>query len=1074
MSGPADWGAVPAGEPPRKQPDQGPAAWGAIPAASAPRAENTPLSWGAKLTAGLQNFIPGEALMAEPEIGPAIKEAAARYPQAVVDIGSQRIREAGAAARKRMTEAGGVIDPLDPAAGGEAVLNLMSIAGTPKAAIGRAIVGHEAPGLETAAEMLALTPAAIQATGKLGAFVKAAREARAATRAAQDVKRVETPASAISTAQKIGVTPPPSTKPTQEALPSPLPGSVRFYHGGPPEGGQPPTSGGGGRWVTEHFKYAQDYRSEGGKPGQVWYVDVPQKWLDERFPDVELYKGPMRQSYPSFEAPEEFAKQMKPVAGAPPPPSGGGAAPPLPPPPAGPPPAGPPPAGPPPAGPPPSPPGTPPHVPPPKGAPPLGPDAPKPPKEFVHELEWQTQMLKGGKTAAAIEQRKYIREFDQLFPEFKTPAAKATLFNKEEAGAPLTPREQEAMAHLQPARERTEQLFRENSERLGREDVKGDPHYLQALAIGHWPAFEEGTAHSPFGDYGRSIRRRVPSIQAPKYVALVDPETGARTVVQDLGENTFQSWHGGAAGEEAKFTGDLHQGGRVLIDGKDYEVARATTLEKETNTGTKYHRDPVVAVTNALNEQEELKRNLDFFDFLKQGGSKFMTNTPSRAPSDWRKTKIPSPYFENLYFHPKIANVLDAYWRPGMGSEQGLDMMRRINHLALNTMFFGMPVPHIVNTAFHAFVAAGHDLLPHAWYGLARTGVEAIKEVVSSGPKYLQLLKEGNGLVYAGMLQQDAARALTKRMAMEIEQRPQNWQGIAKTLGMSAVDLARAVGRASQKVLWGANDIFMMQRVLMLQRGTALRRGMPLREAIEHAEKHVPSYKIPAEVFGSRGLSQLMQDNLLTMFNRYHYGAMASYAHMAKALIAGSGRDKFEAAGHLMALGFLALVVQPALDKAAQKLSGDPNASFLPRGPLPYVEATKAGVKAAMGTGSSDEFWKQLGNTLILSPAIQLIVDTSRRMDWRGRHLVQADDPLDTQIAKMGMHALGLAVPPVETIASGIRKGGVGGEFIRREFGVHQPSDAEKKYKEKEAKKRDKMKPHIWERGGFSRVLTGH
>lgn len=1051
MSGPADWGAVPAGEPPRKQPDQGPAAWGAIPAASAPRAENKPLSWGAKLTAGLQNFTPGEALMAEPEVGPAIKEAAKRYPQAVVDIGAQRIREAAQAQVKRMEQAREFGETPAYERGGEAFEGLSRIVSTPKAALGRAIVGHEAPGLETAAEMIALAPAGIQAAGKLGAFVKAAREARAATRAAQEAKVVGMAQKAADLGAKVEIGGK-RVQPTAAAPPAGPPPAVSMSAADAVKAAIQTIQDRTGRG----FPHIAEVIKESGLPREAVHSELQRM---AQAGDVSLHRSSIADArYSEAERKdwlhipdtnETFALVGMRRASEP-----SGTVPP--------------------AGLPPSPPGTPPHVPPPKGAPPLGPDAPKPPKEFVHELEWQTQMLKGGKTAAAIEQRKYIREFDQLFPEFKTPAAKATLFNKEEAGAPLTPREQEAMAHLQPARDRTEQLFRENSERLGREDVKGDPHYLQALAIGHWPAFEEGTAHSPFGDYGRSIRRRVPSIQAPKYVALVDPETGARTVVQDLGENMFQSWHGGAAGEEAKFIGDLHQGGRVLIDGKDYEVARATTLEKETNTGTKYHRDPVVAVTNALNEQEELKRNLDFFDFLKQGGSKFMTNTPSRAPSDWRKTKIPSPYFENLYFHPKIANVLDAYWRPGMGSEQGLDMMRRINHLALNTMFFGMPVPHIVNTAFHAFVAAGHDLLPHAWYGLARTGVEAIKEVVSSGPKYLQLLKEGNGLVYAGMLQQDAARALTKRMAMEIEQRPQNWQGIAKTLGMSAVDLARAVGRASQKVLWGANDIFMMQRVLMLQRGTALRRGMPLREAIEHAEKHVPSYKIPAEVFGSRGLSQLMQDNLLTMFNRYHYGAMASYAHMAKALIAGSGRDKFEAAGHLMALGFLALVVQPALDKAAQKLSGDPNASFLPRGPMPYVEAAKAGVKAAMGTGSSDEFWKQLGNALILSPAIQLIVDTSRRMDWRGRHLVQADDPLDTQIAKMGMHALGLAVPPVETIASGIRKGGVGGEFIRREFGVHQPSDAEKKYKEKEAKKRDKMKPHIWERGGFSRVLTGH
>jgi hypothetical protein len=48
------------------------------------------------------------------------------------------------------------------------------------------------------------------------------------------------------------------------------------------------------------------------------YVDIPQQWLDERY-DPDLFgvgpdaHGVPKQSYPSFEVPEEFAKQMKPV-----------------------------------------------------------------------------------------------------------------------------------------------------------------------------------------------------------------------------------------------------------------------------------------------------------------------------------------------------------------------------------------------------------------------------------------------------------------------------------------------------------------------------------------------------------------------------------------------------------------------------------------------------------------------------------------------------------------------------------------------------------------------------------------
>jgi len=93
---------------------------------------------------------------------------------------------------------------------------------------------------------------------------------------------------------------------TLQPLPPVASDSVRFFHGG-----DNPTSG-GGRWVNESEQYARNYR-----PGEsVHYVDIPNTWLDQKFPDTDFYRpsgGVSRQSYPSFEAPEQFAKQMAPV-----------------------------------------------------------------------------------------------------------------------------------------------------------------------------------------------------------------------------------------------------------------------------------------------------------------------------------------------------------------------------------------------------------------------------------------------------------------------------------------------------------------------------------------------------------------------------------------------------------------------------------------------------------------------------------------------------------------------------------------------------------------------------------------
>lgn len=90
-------------------------------------------------------------------------------------------------------------------------------------------------------------------------------------------------------------------------LPMSLPpvkrGFVRFYHGG-----QDPIIG-GARWLTPDYTYARNYR---GGPNPVHYVDIPEDYplLSKSFDDTGTsQKAP----FISFEAPEDIAKQLKPV-----------------------------------------------------------------------------------------------------------------------------------------------------------------------------------------------------------------------------------------------------------------------------------------------------------------------------------------------------------------------------------------------------------------------------------------------------------------------------------------------------------------------------------------------------------------------------------------------------------------------------------------------------------------------------------------------------------------------------------------------------------------------------------------
>jgi hypothetical protein len=87
--------------------------------------------------------------------------------------------------------------------------------------------------------------------------------------------------------------------------PAPKPGFTRFYHGGVDYQGGP-------RWLSPDKAYAEGYAAK--SPGaKVFYVDVPEghPGLKKSFDDEGTS---MKAPYVSWEAPEDIARQMKPVA----------------------------------------------------------------------------------------------------------------------------------------------------------------------------------------------------------------------------------------------------------------------------------------------------------------------------------------------------------------------------------------------------------------------------------------------------------------------------------------------------------------------------------------------------------------------------------------------------------------------------------------------------------------------------------------------------------------------------------------------------------------------------------------
>src|SRR6185312_9112752 len=86
--------------------------------------------------------------------------------------------------------------------------------------------------------------------------------------------------------------------------------------------------------------------------------------------------------------------------------------------------------------------------------------------------------------------------------------------------------------------------------------------------------------------------------------------------------------------------------------------------------------------------------------------------------------------------------------------------------------------------------------------------------------------------------------------------------------------------RGANRALWFSTDVMNIARIF-----EEMDRGRSLEQAIKHVEEHMPNYRIPGQVAGSRIVSRMLQNPISTMFGRYQYNRLASYGHMVRALV---------------------------------------------------------------------------------------------------------------------------------------------------------------------------------------------
>lgn len=660
---------------------------------------------------------------------------------------------------------------------------------------------------------------------------------------------------------------------------------------------------------------------------------------------------------------------------------------------------------------------------------------PTPSKDYIRSTDDSFFRLRGSATA----DRQQVNEFlKSLPPEMRDPAIQQKLYEFGEPGTnvKLEPKEQALFnKYIRPWKEEESELWKEaqkiNGEsKVGLKDL--DPEYMHRMVKGKTNELDrwsgEGSSAAPQSGY-RSLKAA--SQKERKYFALIG-EDGTRKLLHVTPEGTFIIEKGKSTPLPRYEGAATDIGDKLTSGGKKWEVGQANTREIEANTDTRYYKNAAAAtikntlqlraVVRAQYELERLKSTPEF--------AKYARPVSAERPEGWRSPNM--PMFSRFWVEPKLADVIDDFWGK-RGQDGVLGALAKINRFAVTSLFYS-PLPHAMNAAAHWVTARGwSNVTPVGYLSLVVDGAKAIREVVTQGKEYQRMLREGSGLIYGSVANEEFYRVMLKSLGESVQREPFKWDPIARALGVGPSDIVRMLYGASSRALWAASDAMMLQHVFELER-----RGISTREAIRRAEKHLPNYRIPPQVVGSRVMAQVLKDPNLTEFSRYHYGQLASIGHMAKDLAVGTPAEKFEAVGSILATGALMLWVWPMINEQIQKLTGDSTLELGPKGSTTIPSAVRDWWQG------KKELSQVIQGSVTLSPVIRMGIEEIFNRDmFTGKNI---REPYDEQQHKFGRtaaqsaeHIAGSTITPYGTINRGTigrHPVGAGEELMKQGLGL--------------------------------------
>lgn len=670
---------------------------------------------------------------------------------------------------------------------------------------------------------------------------------------------------------------------------------------------------------------------------------------------------------------------------------------------------------------------------------------------WIRGQEDDLTRIRGNNEADRTEALNYIKSLPDTL---RDPIVNERLYHNIEdpAGNPLTPEEQALSdKYLAPIRQEANEVF--NRIRASGLPI-GMDGYVHRIVKGKGSMYDpaEGPpAANAFGS-GRGLGRKAPSMNA-RTMWMAEGEDGTKFIVN----------------------GDFKPGDEYTAQsGEKFKIRQATTKEIEDGSDLRYFKNAVANSLDNLLRLRRVERNINYLETLKSDPNFFSLASPPgsqmRSPASWKGTGLPQ--LRGWIMEPRIAKMLDNFYEVGPQGDLA-QALAKVNH-GLTSAIFVNPISalfgHGLNVAAHWYVGRGWDnFMPQKWARQSVNMMRAFNDVWKETPRYQQMLREGNSLMYAPTVNRDFHQSMIKLMGGEVKKQPKKWSEIAKMAGTSPKHIYQALGNLSSKGLWMANDIFMLQRVYDL-----MDKGYDTRSAIAEAEHEIPNYRIPTEAWdgaAGRAFSELMRNPNIFIFSRYRYGLIHAYAKTIGDFVGKNvaGKDRAKAAGQMLALGVLFGVLYPMADQVAKGLTGNKKATMRRSGPATVLQSLLSSFQGKpKGDDSSDFKNLYTGISGLFGPApgtLALSQALVNRDFFTGKHIYNPEGKPGEIAGELGMYGASQPYPvqQAEELAGGRKDRH---EIESSWLGINDPTQ-----KELANRRRYATKDYVADRKAFNKKL---